>query len=413
MKICLAQIKSIKGDLTQNIPIHLDGIQRAIEWGTDLIIFPELSLTGYEPSLAKELAKDLEDSIFNVFQEKADKNNISIVVGMPIKRKGGIVIGMLIFQPLVPRMLYAKQILHADELPFFEAGDNQVFIDVKEYKIAFGICYEALQRKHFLTAKQANATLYIASVSKPEKAMVKAYDHFVSISKEFSIPVLMVNNVGFSDDFMAIGKSAAWNFNGEMIGQLPSSHAALLLADLKRNIAEIDDFSDQHPVIQLAKSSDLTELVQVFKDAKNHLDQQHIFQWTNTYPSKKIIEKDLNDKTLFVLKKGFYVIGAVTLNEFQDAEYQAIDWEFGGEKVLVIHRLVVDPVFQRNGYAKKIMDFAERFAKENQYNSIRLDTYTHNKISFEFYKKRDYVLCGEVFFPGRPLPFYCMEKKIS
>ncbi len=413
MRICLAQTKSIKGDLTQNIQIHLNCIQRAIAWGSDLIVFPELSLTGYEPNLAKELARHLEDSIFNAFQEKANENNISIALGMPIKNKTGVFIGMLIFQPNTQRILYAKQILHKDELPFFISGSEQVFLNIKQHKIAFGICYETLQRKHFMDVKQANATIYLASVSKPEKGLAKAYDHFSKISKEFSIPVLMVNNVGFSDNFMAAGKSAGWNTHGEIIGELKVPRPALLLVDLEENTTEIDEFADHNLVIHPAKPSDLSELVQVFKDAKSHLDQQNIFQWTDFYPSEKIIEKDLNDKTLFVLKKGPHVIGAVTLNDQQDIEYQSIDWKFNGKKILVIHRLVIDPIYQRKGYAKKMMDFAEDFAMKNKYSSIRLDTYTQNKVSFEFYRKRNYILCGKVFFPGRPQPFYCLEKNLK
>ena len=101
------------------------------------------------------------------------------------------------------------------------------------------------------------------------------------------------------------------------------------------------------------------------------------------------------------------------MNDHQDEEYQSIDWKFNPKKVLVVHRLMVHPNFQNKGYAKQLMDFAENFAKQNQYTSIRLDTYTQNKISFEFYKKRNYVLRGTVFFKGRKDPFYCLEKDLK
>lgn len=413
MKISLAQIKPSKGNLTKNIQDHLSIIQRAVESGTDLIAFPELSLTGYEPTLAETLAREANDPIFNPFQNLADQNKVSIAVGMPLKTQKGIVIGMLIFQPDTTRTLYAKQILHEDELPYFVAGEKQVLINIKDERIAFGICYEALQRPHFLNAKAAGATIYLASVAKPKLGISKAYPYFSKIAAEFSMPVLMVNSVGFCDNFMAVGQTVAWNTTGALINQLDAHRPGILLIDLTTDLTKIQYFEITHENIQLAQSTDLPALIQLFQKAKVQLDQQKIFQWTDDYPSKINIDKDFKNRTLYLLKNAQELIGAVTLNEEQDHQYQTIDWKFGSNKVLVIHRLVVHPAYQGRGYAKQIMDFAEAYAIAQEYEAIRLDTYTQNKISFEFYKKRNYVLRGEVFFPGRPYPFYCLEKNLN
>jgi len=56
MKICVAQTRPVKGDIQSNIENHKKFIDLAVSGGADTIIFPELSLTGYEPELAKELA---------------------------------------------------------------------------------------------------------------------------------------------------------------------------------------------------------------------------------------------------------------------------------------------------------------------------------------------------------------------
>lgn len=78
----------------------------------------------------------------------------------------------------------------------------------------------------------------------------------------------------------------------------------------------------------------------------------------------------------------------------------------------MIHRLVVDPKYQGKGYARRLMDFAEKFAKENNYSSIRLDAYSQNKRVIDFYEKRQYFIRGNVNFPEREYPFHCMEKEI-
>ena len=73
MKLCVAQIRPVKGDIPANIERHKKFISMAVSNSADIIIFPELSLTGYEPTLAQELAADKNDNRFNDFQNISDK----------------------------------------------------------------------------------------------------------------------------------------------------------------------------------------------------------------------------------------------------------------------------------------------------------------------------------------------------
>ncbi|SDH48863.1 carbon-nitrogen hydrolase family protein [Winogradskyella thalassocola] len=166
MKICIAQTQSLKGNVQENIKNHLNIVKRAIKLNSDLIIFPELSITGYEPELAKERATTIENNIFDRFQELSDKNDIIIGIGMPTQSTDRIYISMLIYQPYKEPIVYSKQLLHADEIRYFSCGTSQTFLIINETKIAIGICYETLQRDHFLKAKEYGTDIYIASVAK-------------------------------------------------------------------------------------------------------------------------------------------------------------------------------------------------------------------------------------------------------
>ncbi len=407
MKICIAQIKSEKGNISKNIQNHLKFIDRAIELNADLIVFPELSITNYEPELASELATDVKDSIFNPFQDISDKNKIAIGVGMPTKATDGINISMLIFQPNKDRIVYSKHLLHNDELPYFVSSNSQPFLEIKGKRIALGICYETLQREHFIKAKESNADFYIASVAKPDRGTNKAYLHFPSMAKEFETPILMCNSIGYSDNFVANGLSSVWNNKGELLDQLDIENQGLLIYDTEEELTKIDQ-----PKIVKGQLSDLKQLFAIYINGKKELEKNGIYQWVDSYPTKEIIENDITKGVLFVLKNGTEIIGAINISEEQEAEYQTIDWKFDDSKVLVIHRLVINPKHQRNGYAQKLMDFAENFAEVNNYSSIRLDAYSRNKRVMNFYKRRNYFICGEVNFPEREYTFYCMEKEI-
>lgn len=408
MKICIAQTKPFKGNIHKNMDNHLEFINRAIELNSDVIVFPELSITGYEPKLAKELTTDVNDTIFNPFQKTSDKSGITIGVGMPTKSAEGIYISMLVFQPHQKRIVYSKQILHADELPYFICGNSQTILHIKNKKIAFGICYETLQREHFINAKQKGADIYIASVAKSAEGVKKAYTHFPKMASEFNTPILMSNCVGFCDNFMSIGHSAVWNKNGKLINQLDGENQGLLLYDTEKETAAIHQSK-----IQKGKLGELEEVFQIYQNAKKELEQNNIIQWTDNYPTISIIEEDLKKGVLFLLKNGSEIIGAINISEEQEPEYQSIDWKFDNSKVLVIHRLVINPKHQKQGNAQKLMDFAEDFAKENNYTSIRLDAYSINSRVIEFYKKRNYFIRGNVNFPEREHPFYGMEKEVK
>jgi len=109
------------------------------------IFFPELSLTSYEPELAKKLATNQEDPRLDEFQTISNASNITIGLGIPTKGNSGIHISMILFQPGLPRQTYSKQQLHTDELPYFIKGENQTIIMVDNKKIAPAICHESLQ----------------------------------------------------------------------------------------------------------------------------------------------------------------------------------------------------------------------------------------------------------------------------
>lgn len=169
-----------------------------------------------------------------------------------------------------------------------------------------------------------------------------------------------------------------------------------------------------HPLkIEKGELADLAALFQIYLNGKNELERNGIYQWTDNYPTSSIIESDLRKGVLYLLKKGQEIIGAINISEEQEVEYQSINWKFDAAKVLVIHRLVIDPQYQRQGYARRLMDFAEDFALANDYSSIRLDAYSQNHKVIEFYKKRNYFVRGDVYFPQREHSFHCMEKEIK
>lgn len=231
MKICAAQIKPVKGNIQANINRHVELIGVAVANGADMVIFPELSMTGYEPELAKELATDKEDSRFDILQQLSDEHRIIIAAGMAIRSERGILIGLIIFQPYQPRQLYAKQHLHADEYPYFVSGQDAILLKAGKHTISFAICYEVFVPEHAGHANKNGADIYIASVAKTPDGMRRASQTLSEIAGRYAMTVVLSNCVGHCDNFDCGGKSAAWNNKGILTGQLDEMNEGILIID--------------------------------------------------------------------------------------------------------------------------------------------------------------------------------------
>ena len=231
MNIAIAQIKPVKGDIPANIEKHSKFIELASILNTDFIFFPELSLTGYEPELSEKLAVIKNDERLDVLQQMSDQKMISFGVGVPTIAQSGICISMIVFQPKQPRILYSKQQLHEDELPYFKNGNEQILITLKNQKIAPAICYESLQMNHADEAVKLGAQIYAASVAKSQNGINKAYVHYPNIAKKYKIPVLMSNCIGECDNFVSAGLSSVWNKEGELILQFDQQEEGIIIFD--------------------------------------------------------------------------------------------------------------------------------------------------------------------------------------
>lgn len=231
MRISVAQIKPIKGDVFANMHIHLEVMQRAALQKVDALFFPELSLTGYEPELAGALSIWPADPSLDEFQECSNRLKMVVGVGMPTKSEWGIHISMIIFQPSSPRLTYSKQQLHADECPYFVSGNEQLLVSLKDQLIAPAICYESLLQDHAQLAHKLGAAYYMVSAAKPERAMERALIHYPQVAKTYSIPVLLSNAVGYCDNFESVGQSAVWTKSGILAGQLDNKEEGLLIFD--------------------------------------------------------------------------------------------------------------------------------------------------------------------------------------
>lgn len=231
MKICSAQTKPIAGDIQRNIEQHITLIDQAVQHGAEFILFPELSITGYEPTLANELSTTLDDERFHIFQRKSDQYDTVISIGAPIKNDGKVSIGMIVFRPNQSRTLYLKKHLFHTELQHFVSGETKKNIEVKQTNVGLAICYEISVPEHQKIASENGTEIYAAGIVETIEGIARAIDKMAITSKKYNMISMIANCVGISGEYDCGGKSSVWNAKGELKAQLNGNNIGILIYD--------------------------------------------------------------------------------------------------------------------------------------------------------------------------------------
>ena len=164
-------------------------------------------------------------------------------------------------------------------------------------------------------------------------------------------------------------------------------------------------------MIRKATLGDIDAIMSITKACAKHMMDQHIFQWNEHYPNLSAFKNDVERDELYVLDLENSVRGCIVISTFMDDEYIPVSWLTPNKNNIYIHRLAIDPKYQGQGYAQQLMNFAETYAIENNYTSIRLDTFSKNKRNQKFYELRGYQRLDNIYFPKQSeFPFYCYER---
>ncbi len=167
-------------------------------------------------------------------------------------------------------------------------------------------------------------------------------------------------------------------------------------------------------MIRHATLTDLKAVKKITEACAVALNEHEIFQWNKNYPSLNQLRDDIKNHALYVYEVSEKIIGIVMITPETDEVYNPVNWASPSGNNLYVHRLAVHPKFWGKGYARALMDFAEKFARENGFDSVRLDTFSKNKRNHSFYEIRGYQRLGEIYYPQKSEhPFYCYELPIS
>jgi 5-aminopentanamidase len=236
LRLALAQTLSTPGDVAANLADARDHIDRAAAAGAALVVFPELSLTGYElPFLATERTGwfTTADPRLDAIRRVCSDRRITAVLGAAVRDADDTPrLAALIATPDGAVTAWPKQHLHGGEHELFRAAPTPAPFTVGAWRVSVAICFDAAQPTHALEAATRGADLYVASALYVKREARRADLHFGARAMDHRMFAALANHAGTTGGHESLGGSGVWRPTGDVLDRTPDEAPALLVVDL-------------------------------------------------------------------------------------------------------------------------------------------------------------------------------------
>ncbi len=268
--LAISQFKPKLGDIKSNLERHLSIAKQAKKSGADLVLFPELSLTGYSiRDLNAEVALKVGDKFFNPL--KLLSKEIPIAAGAVIKdENGGIRNSLMYFEGGEIKHVHFKVYLPTygifEEQRYFLPGKEVKAFDTKFGKIGLLICEDlwhvslpyllAIQGAKLILASAASPTRISGDSDEYAGYRINSEQH-KSFARLLSVYLAFAHRVGFEDGVNFWGGSEIVSPHGEVLAVANLFDEAVIKSTI--NLEEVDKarlfsrhFLDERPELLAA-----------------------------------------------------------------------------------------------------------------------------------------------------------------
>lgn len=228
--LAAAQSMSVAGELSRNVAHHLRFCTIAADRGVQLLVFPELSLTGYELTIARANAVHPDSSDLHPLRHLATAAHMTIVVGVPmLNATDELHIAALAFRPDGSVLTYTKEHVHESEEEVFTRGSGGPTLPVQDATVALAICADATHPQHAARAAEGGANVYAVGVMIDESGYARKSALLRNYALEHTMAVLMANYAGATGGCVSAGKSALWSEDGQLLAATTGAEEALVV----------------------------------------------------------------------------------------------------------------------------------------------------------------------------------------
>jgi NAD+ synthase (glutamine-hydrolysing) len=255
LRIALAQLNPLVGDLVANAELMRQAAKKAQLTGAEVIVFPELSLTGYPPEDLLFFPAFIEqcEAQLQALAKETDDSLLWLVGSV-----GRDVMGRLTNEAVAlgqGKMLarYAKQALPNygvfDEQRYFSAGREACVINWQGVQLGLLVCEDLWQAEPARLAQQAGAEVLVSLHASPYEVGKWHHRHQVLRQRfaETQLPIVYVNQVGGQDGLVFDGRSCVFDAEGCRYLPIAQSLQAQVVYQASRFECDGDQWLTQPP----------------------------------------------------------------------------------------------------------------------------------------------------------------------
>ena len=248
--IAVAQIDSVLGNVEKNVELHCAYTEQALQAGADMVVFPELSLTGYTiRDMNWDLAMRPADPpvVYRPLLEMSRKIPV-LAGGVEEGERFGIYNSAFLFEDgvvrSVHRKIYPPTYGMFEEMRYFSQGDSVRAVDTKVGRIGVLVCEDLwhLSLPYLLAIDGATAIVSLTASptrlggdTETLRAKQVNEENHKAYARLLSVYLVFCNRVGFEDGVNFWGGSAVVGPSGEPVASGKLFEPDLLLARLDEN----------------------------------------------------------------------------------------------------------------------------------------------------------------------------------
>ncbi|WP_157847604.1 carbon-nitrogen hydrolase family protein [Streptomyces violens] len=254
LRVAVAQTQAMPGEVTHNVAEAARVVREAGERGVRVLLFPELSLTGYEPGWLRaslpEKAVDPYGTELDAIRDASRDSGVTAIVGAPTAHgKRSAISALVIDSQGETAAVGHKQHLEVHEREIFSPGAGTCTVTVDGWRLAVGICYDASFPEHVRAAALAGADAYLCGGAFVQgESDHRRSVYFPARALENTMYVLFANFVGQQGPWNFCGRSAVYGPDGRPLVEAGNRVPEIAIADL--DVVALAEVREQLTMLQ-------------------------------------------------------------------------------------------------------------------------------------------------------------------
>ncbi len=237
MRIAAAQINIEPGAVEENTAKMLAYIKEAVDQQSDIVVFPEMSDTGYDMPVILKTAQSWDGETMAALRGAAHRHKINVVAGVSERTPEGVFNSVAVIDrkgKIIGR--YRKTHLVTEnptaENKFLEAGDALELVEIEEMKCGFLICHDIRFPELGTVLKEAGATLLFIPAAFPLSRLSHWKTLVTARAIENQLFVAACNRIGVDTTITFGGTSMIIDPAGTVLAKAGPDAEELVIADL-------------------------------------------------------------------------------------------------------------------------------------------------------------------------------------